>query len=184
MFPTAFPIFASCCCTDWGIQYHLCSTILYMHVLHSFPHFCFLLHAVLTEAFSTTCAVQSSICMFPTAFPIFASCWQVVKRKPRNIMWSTNIMQTSQLSWCHRESDDFSADLMISQQRPRFSWSTFPDHDRPSHTTGDFNPFCWTITICCQKCGLKASACRIAPYTTHSPIIELDLRVLHCVHGG
>ena len=124
-------------------------------------------------------------CMFPTAFPIFATHWQVVKRKPWNIshvMRSTNLMQTSQLSWCYCETCDLSPDLTVSQPRPRFSWSTFPDHDRPSRTTGDFNPFCWTVIICCQKCGLKTCACRITTYTSQSPIMDQDLWVKILLH--
>ena len=119
----------------------------------------------------------------------FASCWQAVKRKPWNIshvMRSTNQMQTSQVSWCYCETCNLDPHLMISQPRPLYSHHllSLTTTDLVMHTTGGFNPFCWTVIICCQKCGLKASACRIAPYTTHSPIIELDLRVLHCVHGG
>ena len=41
---------------------------------------------------------------------------------------------TSQLSWCHHETHDFSCDLIVSWRRPHFSQSTVPDHDRLTYS--------------------------------------------------
>ena len=125
--------------------------------------------------------------MFPTAFLTFASCWQVVKRKLRNVsnvVCATNVkMQTSQFSWCYCETHDFSTDLTVSQPRPRLSWSTFPDltvsqprphfswstvpdHNRPSHTTGDLRHSgnchnllskVWVESLCMSNCNVRHS---------------------------